>query len=34
MIFGSPARFRSPCPEQAIPQEARAVLAAWAAAGT
>jgi hypothetical protein len=28
------ARFRSPCPEQATPQEARAVLAAWAAAGT
>ena len=28
------ARFRSPCPEQATPQETRAVLAAWAAAGT
>ena len=31
------ARFRSLCPEQATPaspQEARAVLAAWAAAGT
>ena len=28
------ARFRSPCPEQASPQETRAVLAAWAAAGT
>src|SRR5205085_1302201 len=27
------ARFRSPCPEQATPQETRAVLAAWAAAG-
>lgn len=26
-------RFRSPCPEQATPQETRAVLAAWAAAG-
>jgi hypothetical protein len=26
------ARFRSPCPEQATPQETRAVLAAWAAA--
>ena len=24
------ARFRSPCPEQATPQETRAVLAAWA----
>ena len=24
----------SPCPEQATPQETRAVLAAWAAAGT
>ena len=23
------ARFRSPCPEQATPQETRAVLAAW-----
>jgi hypothetical protein len=28
------ARFRGPCPEQASPQETRAVLAAWAAAGT
>jgi hypothetical protein len=28
------ARFRRPCPEQATPQETRAVLAAWAAAGT
>ena len=28
------ARFRNPCPEQATPQETRAVLAAWAAAGT
>jgi hypothetical protein len=28
------ARFRAPCPEQATPQETRAVLAAWAAAGT
>jgi hypothetical protein len=28
------ARFRSPRPEQASPQETRAVLAAWAAAGT
>jgi hypothetical protein len=28
------ARFRSPCPEQATLQETRAVLAAWAAAGT
>ena len=28
------ARIRSPCPEQATPQEARAVLTAWAAAGT
>ena len=28
------ARFRSPCPEPATPQETRAVLAAWAAAGT
>src|SRR6476660_738157 len=28
------ARFRHPCPEQATPQETRAVLAAWAAAGT
>ena len=27
-------RFRSPYPEQATPQETRAVLAAWAAAGT
>ena len=27
------ARFRSPCPEQATPQETRAVLAAWAAPG-
>jgi hypothetical protein len=26
-------RFRSPCPGQANPQETRAVLAAWAAAG-
>jgi hypothetical protein len=26
------ARFRGPCPEQATPQETRAVLAAWAAA--
>jgi hypothetical protein len=26
------ARFRSPCPEQATPQETRAVLVAWAAA--
>jgi hypothetical protein len=25
------ARFRSPCPEQATPQETRAVLAAWGA---
>jgi hypothetical protein len=28
------ARFRRPCPRQATPQETRAVLAAWAAAGT
>jgi hypothetical protein len=28
------ARFSSPCPDQATPQETRAVLAAWAAAGT
>jgi hypothetical protein len=28
------ARFHSPCPQQATPQETRAVLAAWAAAGT
>ena len=28
------AKFSSPCPEQASPQETRAVLAAWAAAGT
>jgi hypothetical protein len=28
------ARFRSPCPEQATPQETRAVLPACAAAGT
>jgi hypothetical protein len=28
------ASFRPPCPEQATPQETRAVLAAWAAAGT
>ena len=28
------ARFRSPCPEQATPQETQAVLAAWAAAST
>jgi hypothetical protein len=28
------ARFRGPCPEQATPQDTRAVLAAWAAAGT
>jgi hypothetical protein len=28
------ARFRGPCPEQATTQETRAVLAAWAAAGT
>ena len=28
------ARFRGPRPEQATPQETRAVLAAWAAAGT
>jgi len=28
------ARFRSPCPQQATPQETQAVLAAWAAAGT
>jgi hypothetical protein len=28
------ARFRNPCPEQATPQETRAVLAAWAATGT
>ena len=28
------ARFRGRCPEQATPQETRAVLAAWAAAGT
>jgi hypothetical protein len=28
------ARFCSPCPEQATPQETQAVLAAWAAAGT
>jgi hypothetical protein len=28
------ARFRNPRPEQATPQETRAVLAAWAAAGT
>jgi hypothetical protein len=28
------ARFRGPCPEQATLQETRAVLAAWAAAGT
>ena len=27
------ARFRSPRPDQATPQETRAVLAAWAAAG-
>ena len=27
-------RFRGPCPEQVTPQETRAVLAAWAAAGT
>ena len=27
-------RFRPPCPEQATPQETRAVLAAWAAAET
>jgi hypothetical protein len=32
--FISAARFRGPCPEQATPQETRAVLAAWAAAGT
>jgi hypothetical protein len=32
--FGGAARFRGPCPEQATPQETRAVLAAWAAAGT
>ena len=25
------ARFRGPCPEQATPQETRAVLAAWVA---
>src|SRR6476619_2596000 len=28
------ARFHSPCPQQATPQETQAVLAAWAAAGT
>jgi len=28
------ARFRSQCPEQATPQETRAILAAGAAAGT
>ena len=28
------ARFRSPRPEQATPQETRTVLTAWAAAGT
>ena len=28
------ARFHGPCPEQVTPQETRAVLAAWAAAGT
>lgn len=28
------ARFRGPCPELATPEETRAVLAAWAAAGT
>ena len=28
------ARFRGPRPEQATPQETRAVLATWAAAGT
>jgi hypothetical protein len=28
------ARFRGPCPEQTTPQETRAVLAAWAEAGT
>jgi hypothetical protein len=28
------ARFRSPCPELATPEQTRAVLAAWAAAGT
>jgi hypothetical protein len=28
------ARFHGPCPEQATPQETRAVLAAWAAGGT
>jgi hypothetical protein len=28
------ARFRGPYPEQATPQETRAVLAAWAAART
>jgi hypothetical protein len=28
------ARFRGPCPEQATPQETRAVLAAWADAET
>jgi hypothetical protein len=30
----SPPRFRGPRPDQATPQETRAVLAAWAAAGT
>jgi hypothetical protein len=28
------ARLHSSCPEQATPQETRALLAAWAAAGT
>jgi hypothetical protein len=28
------ARFRGPCPHQATPEETRAVLAAWATAGT
>jgi hypothetical protein len=28
------ARFRSPCPDLATPEQTRAVLAAWAAAGT
>lgn len=28
------ARFRSPCPDQVTPEETRAVLVAWAAAGT
>jgi hypothetical protein len=28
------SRFRSPCPDQVTPEETRAVLAAWAAAGT